>query len=345
MSRSHRIYDGVTDAIGGTPLIRLSRFLPDNRIRLFAKMEALNPGGSAKDRPALRMIRQAISEGVVREGGTIIESSSGNMAIGLAQACICFGLRLICVVDPKTPSHTIEILRAYGVQTVLVSEPDAETGEFQPARIARVRQLLDEIAGAFWPNQYANMENARAHYATMREIEEALDGKIDYLICPVSTCGTIRGCVDYCARAGINATIVAVDAKGSTIFGGKREKRLLSGHGGTIRPGLVVGLRCDLVVYVSDADCVAACRHLVATEGILAGASSGGALMVAARMARNFPAGASCVIILHDCGERYLQNVYSDEWVCSHFGCLPNFQSLSLEDPDVRRQRGYTEGS
>src|SRR5215470_20178090 len=135
----------ILSTIGNTPLVRLTRVLPDCPFRLFAKLEGCNPGGSAKDRPALHILQEAMRTGAVKTGTAVIESSSGNLGIGLAQACRYLGLRFICVVDPKTTEQNIHILKAYGTEIDMVTEPDRRTGEFLQARIDRVQALLETI--------------------------------------------------------------------------------------------------------------------------------------------------------------------------------------------------------
>ncbi len=310
---------GALAAVGNTPLVRLTRLFPGLDFDLYAKLEALNPGGSAKDRAALGILQHALETRAVRPGGVVIESSSGNMGIGLAQACRCYGLRFICVIDPRTNEEKVQLLRAYGATVDLVTEPDAVTREFLQARLNRVQQLLAQYPGSFWPNQYGNLRNARAHQQTMREITEAVGGA-DYLFCATSTCGTIRGCAEYIRRHNLDTHVVAVDATGSVIFGRKRGKRLLTGHGSGIVPALYRPGLAERCVHVTDLDCVIGCRRLVRHEGILAGASSGAVVMALDRLRGSIPAGSTCVLILCDRGERYLATVYSDDWVRQNFG-------------------------
>ena len=194
---------GVLAAIGKTPLVQLTRVLNEIPFRLYAKLEALNPGGSTKDRPAATIIEHGLETGAIRSGTVVIESSSGNMGIGLAQACAYYGLRFICVVDPKVTPQNIRLLKAYGAEIDHVRDPDPSTGDFLQARIKRVQTLLRLTGNSFWPNQYANVYNPRAHYQTMREIAQTLDGKIDYLFCATSTCGTLRGCAEYVRAQGL----------------------------------------------------------------------------------------------------------------------------------------------
>lgn len=319
--RTGRVCDGILDAVGETPLVRLHRYLPDTKFQLFAKLEALNPAGSTKDRPAKRILEHALRTGLLAAGGMVIESSSGNMGIGLAQACRYHGLRFLCVVDPKTTEANLRILRAYGAEIDLVSEPHRETGEFLQARIERVQELLRAIPGAFWPNQYANLGNSAAHYhTTMREVVTALGGKVDFVFVPTSTCGTLRGCGEYVRDHGLATRVVAVDAFGSVIFSNARAPRMIPGLGAGLRPPL-----CELslvaeCMHVRDLDCVAGCRRLMEREAIFAGGSSGGVLSAVEAFAGRIPAGAVVVALLPDRGERYLDTVFSDEWVRSHCG-------------------------
>ncbi|GGD97795.1 2,3-diaminopropionate biosynthesis protein SbnA [Paenibacillus nasutitermitis] len=315
-----KLEGGIAEAIGGTPLIGLSRLFQDEPFEVYAKLEWMNPGGSAKDRPALFMLREAIRRGDITGETVIIESSSGNMAISLAQLCCYLGLRFICVVDPRTTGQHKQIIAALHGEIELVAEPDASTGEFLPARIRRVQELLQQIPHAYWTNQYANPDNYRAHAeTTMREIGEQL-GPVDYLFCGVSSCGTIRGCREYIRSRGWPTRIVAVDAAGSVIFGGEKGARSLPGLGAGIAPGLFQRDMQDHLLYVTDAECVRGCRDLVRYEGILAGASSGGVIAAVSRMRDSIPAGAVCAVILPDRGERYLASVYNDEWVRRELG-------------------------
>lgn len=311
----------VLETIGNTPLVSLKRLFPEPGIFAYAKLESFNPGGSIKDRAALSMLRGAMERGALSKDTVLIESSSGNLGIGLAQLCRYFGLRFVCVVDPKTTAQNIQIMRAWGAEIDLVRAADPVTGDYLPARIERVKQLLAEIPNSFWSNQYANLDNAAAHYATMAEIAEAFGGEgPEYLICTVSSCGTLRGCAEYIRKRGLATKIIAVDAVGSIIFGGERQSRLIPGHGAARVPELFAPGLAHSVVRVSDLDCVMGCRHLLQHEAILAGGSSGGAVSGLRRVAERFPRGSRCVLVLCDRGERYLDTIFSDEWVHQHFG-------------------------
>jgi cysteine synthase A len=312
--------EGILSAVGSTPLVGLVKFLPDAHFRLYAKLEGLNPGGSSKDRPALSVIRRGIETGAIGPDTTIVESSSGNLGIGLAQACAYFGLRLICVVDAKTRPQNIRLMEAYGAETDIILDPDPETGEYLQARLNRVQTLLSTVENSFWPNQYANTYNPVAHHRTMREVLTQLDGRVDYLFCATSTCGTLRGCVEYVREHNLATKVVAVDALGSVIFGGPKAARLIPGHGAAVRPQLYRPDLADEVVWVSDLECVVGCRRLANSEAVLAGGSSGAVAMAVEKMRDDIPRDAVCVAIFPDRGERYLDTIYSDEWVAQHFG-------------------------
>lgn len=320
-SAASHIKGSVLEAIGDTPLIRLRRLLPGSGLEIFAKLESFNPGGSLKDRPALRMLERALERGAVRADTVVVESSSGNMGIGLAQVCGYLGLRFLCVVDPRTTAQNIALLKAYGAEVEVVARPDPVTGEYLAARIARVHQVLEQIPNSFWPNQYANTDNAEAHrLGTMAEIMDALDGAADYVFCATSTCGTLRGCAEYVAARAVPARVVAVDAAGSAIFGGPKAERIIPGLGAGIVPDLFdEGLAAECV-HVSTLECIVGCRLLARREAILGGGSTGALVAALRRMQARLPHGSRCVLVLCDRGERYLDTIYSDDWVKQQFG-------------------------
>ncbi|OGX68091.1 MAG: 2,3-diaminopropionate biosynthesis protein SbnA, partial [Paenibacillus sp. RIFOXYA1_FULL_44_5] len=224
--------NNILSVIGNTPLVELAKLFENERqVQVFAKLEMLNPGGSAKDRPALRMIQEAWKEGAIAPGSVVIESSSGNMAISLAYICSYLDLRFISVIDPRTTEQNIRILKAYGAEIDYVAEPDQETGEFLQARLKRVQQLLTEIPNSFWPNQYGNIHNYLSHNeTTMKEIATDL-GRVDYVVGGVSTCGTMFGCAKYVQDHGLDTKIIVVDSEGSVIFGGDKGTRRFPGLG------------------------------------------------------------------------------------------------------------------
>ncbi len=315
------VADGVLNAIGNTPLIRLHRYLDNPAVELYAKLEAANPGGSAKDRPAKAMLEHALACGEIGPQTTVIESSSGNMGIGLAQACRYYNLRFICVVDPNAQPQNLLMMKALGAEIETVTEP--LDGGYLAARIARVTQLLKETPGGYWPNQYANRQNPLAHQqATIQEVVEALGGELDYLFVATSSTGTAQGCRDYLRQQQIPARVVAVDAYGSVLFGGKPGRRRIPGLGAGREPLLARGQRFDRVERVADIDCVTGCRRAALREALLVGGSAGGVLEVVRSMQDSLT-GARCAAILHDSGARYMDTVFNDQWVQQKLGVTP----------------------
>jgi 2,3-diaminopropionate biosynthesis protein SbnA len=328
--------EGILGAIGNTPLVALRRFLLRPDIDVWGKLEASNPGGSAKDRPAARMIEDALESGVVDLGTTVVESTSGNTGIGLAQACRYHGIRLICVVDARAPGKSVRAMRALGADVRVVSDPDPETGDLLVARLALVRRLLAEIPNSFWPDQYANASNPAAHAAgTMREIDEALAGQIDYVFVATSTTGTLRGCGDYLREHGRSTRIVAVDSAGSALFGGVRGTRRLPGFGAGVETALSAGADFDELVRVSDLDCVVGCRRLAEREAILAGASSGGVAFALETAAAHMEPGTRCAAIFADGGTGYLETVYDDAWIERELGCSPSRLAALVAEEEI----------
>ncbi|MFD8483353.1 2,3-diaminopropionate biosynthesis protein SbnA [Kitasatospora sp. NPDC059673] len=324
-ARPHRPPDpDIVSTIGGTPLVALDRLFAPARFQVYAKCERFNPGGSIKDRAAKSMVEQALATGRIVPGvSTVVESSSGNLGIALAQLCNFHRLGLIIVVDPRTTPQNIAIMRAYGARVEVVEHRDPATGEFLPARIALVKHLLDTVPNAWWPNQYANEDNSTAHRTTMREIVEALPEAPDYLFLAAGTTGTLRGCAEYIQEQELPTRVVAVDAVGSVIFGPPEpwessHKRTIPGHGAAVVPALLRPGFADRVVKVTDSECIRGCRRLLAEESILAGGSSGAVIAALLQAESWVEPGTTCVAVLPDGGDRYLDTIYDDQWVESY---------------------------
>jgi cysteine synthase A len=333
-----QLEDGIPACIGNTPLVRLTKIIEAD-FQLYAKLEGSNPGGSLKDRPALEIIREGIKSGRINQNTVVVEATSGNMGIGLAQICCYLGLGFICVIDPKTTLSNQRLLKAYGARIEMVTKPVTPGGDLLQARINRAREIAGSIQDSFWVNQYANSYNAQAHQRTMDEIVVALDGQLHYLFCPASSCGTIRGCSDYLHEHGFTRTKICVaDSPGSVIFGGIRGNRSIPGHGAGIRPTLYRDGLVDQCVQVTDLECVAGCRLLLSREALLVGGSSGAAFMAVRKIASEIPPGSTCVMIFPDRGERYLDTIFSDQWVKKTLGRLPeeHFQSITSEHLNLR---------
>jgi 2,3-diaminopropionate biosynthesis protein SbnA len=325
---------GILGAVGNTPLVRLAQLFGEESFAGYAKLEGMNPAGSSKDRPALKMVMRAAETGRINSATTVIESSSGNLGIGLAQVCTYLGLRLICVVDPNITEQNLRILRAYGAEVEMVTQPSPQ-GDFLSARVARVKEMLRAIPNSFWCNQYANTHNPESHHDTAREILRDLGAAPDFIFCATSSCGTLRGCAEFIRARGLPTRVVAVDAQGSVIFGQRPAKRLIPGHGAARRPELYRAGLEDLHFNISDFEAVAGCRRLLRTEAIFAGGSSGAVVAAALKLAPAIPRDSVCVLIFSDRGERYLSTVYSDEWVLENFGELPETPARRRPDQAV----------
>jgi 2,3-diaminopropionate biosynthesis protein SbnA len=329
-----KLAGGILGAIGGTPLVRLEKIFEPSHFDCFAKLEGLNPGGSAKDRPSVAIVERALQTGEINSDTLIIEASSGNTGIGLAQVCAYHGLRFRCLIDPKVTQQNIDILVAYGAEIEMIEHPDPETGELLPAKLKRIDEILEKVKNSFWGNQYASRENSGAHYrSTVKEILRDLDGDmLDYLFIATATCGTIRGCLDYLMDHGYPTKVIAVDALGSQIFSNSKHNRLVPGLGSAICPKLTPTDGVHKILHVNDIDCVVGCRRLARTEAILAGGSSGAVITALDRMSNEIPEGSTVVVLLPDRGERYLDTIYSDEWVRENLGDIAHIWSKALDN-------------
>lgn len=316
------IQEGVLSLVGNTPMIRLTRLFDDDSFELFAKMENLNPGGSVKDRPALNLLRDALQRKLIDTDTTIIESTSGNLGIGLAQACGYLGIKLTCVVDCNVTQTNIRMLQLHGAKVDVVSEMDPEAKTLLAARIKRVDALLKSTPNSFQFNQFENPLNPAAHRQTVEELMQAMDHDVDYLFLAVSTCGTLRGCSEYIRDNALKTKVVAVDAVGSVIFGTPPQPRMLPGHGAGISPPHYEPGLEHQHIHISDRDCVIGCRRLLARESIFAGASTGGVVYAIDAMRESFAPGSRVAMLVADRGGRYLDTVYDDNWVNEYFGDL-----------------------
>ena len=321
-----QLYQSITDTIGNTPMVEIQK--NDSQLLTYAKLEAFNPCGSIKDRTALNILKNAMKDGDLKKGDTVIESSSGNMAIGLAQACIVFNLKLIVVVDPKLNKLTEQILTTYGAKIEKVDQP-LQDGGFLGARLKRVKELLNQIPNSYWSNQYGNPNNPKTHAVTMEEIYSSVGDTIDYLFVATSTCGTLMGCADYIQSKEMDTKLIAVDAVGSVLFNGKKGKRMVPGHGAGVPSRFLNENMIDDHIKVSDEDCVYGCWKLLKEEAVLAGGSSGGIVSAFESYKDRIPPHSTCVLLLSDRGERYMDTIYNKEWLIENFDNIrKNFKAL-----------------
>lgn len=313
--RIGKVADSIVDCVGRTPLVRLKRLFEKSGHHVLAKLEMMNPGGSMKDRPARYIIEQGLKDGTIHAGTHLIESTSGNLGIGLAMMAKLYGLSFTCVVDPKITNTNLNIIKQLGANVDMVTKPD-EQGGYLKTRIKRVKELEHIIPGAYWINQYANELNWKAHYhGAGSEIVEQVDGSIDYLVCAVSTTGSILGFSRRIRERFPDVKVIAVDAAGSVIFGGSPRPRELPGIGASRVPELLSPGEIDDVIYVNDLESVQGCRDLLAYEGIFAGGSSGSVIAAIQKILPKIPAGSRIVTVLPDRGDRYMDSVYDEGWV------------------------------
>lgn len=307
------ICESVLDTVGHTPVVRLRRLTTGNGSEILVKLEGFNPGGSIKDRAAVAMIDHAERTGRLRPGGSIVESTSGNLGKALALIGAARGYRVILVVDPKAPKTMIDYVTALGAEIVMVDTPD-ETGGYQAPRIKRVEQLLAEIPGLFWPDQYNNPENPKAHAEhTAHEILHDVP-RFDVLVAAASTGGHLSGLSTTLKRALPGLVTVGVDALGSAAFGFEFTGYAMRGLGLAWPPGNLDTRLVDRVHLVADHEGIATSRLLARTEGLLIGESSGAAVFAALHYAHFHP-GKRILVVAADNGANYLGESFDDEWL------------------------------
>jgi len=311
------IHDSALEAVGNTPLIRLSRLHePGN---LVAKVEYLNPAGSVKERIAVHMIDRAEAEGLLEPGGTIIEPTSGNTGAGLAMVGAVRGYRVICTVPDKVSAEKIDLLRAYGAEVIVTPTnllPEEEGSYYEVAR-----RLTEEIVGAFNPDQYHNAANPEAHYlATGPEIWDQTDGEVDVFVAGVGTGGTITGAGRYLKECKPSVEVVGADPQGS-IYTAPDEAAIhqykVEGVGEDFWPETLDTAVVDRYLMVTDQQSFDTTRTIARTEGLLVGGSCGMAAHAALRVADEDHS-KLVVVLLPDSGRGYLSKIFNDEWLTAN---------------------------
>lgn len=300
------IYKNVTELIGNTPVVELSKLEKQEGLKaqLLAKVEFFNPAGSVKDRIAKRMIEKAEEQGLLKEGATIIEPTSGNTGIGLASVCASKGYKAIFTMPETMSVERRNLLKAYGAKIVLTPGAQGMKGA-----IAKAKELQESTPNSLIPSQFTNSENPQAHYETTGpELWEQTDGKIDIFVAGVGTGGTISGTGKYLKEKNPNIKIVAVEPEGSPVLSqGKAGPHGIQGIGAGFVPDTLNTKIYDEIITVTNENAYNTGRAIAQKEGLLVGISSGASVYAAIQLAkRPENEGKRIVALMPDTGERYL---------------------------------------
>ena len=301
-----KVYDKITDLIGGTPLMKLTNYINDNKLEadIYGKLEYFNPAGSIKDRIAKAMLDDAEERGVLKPGAVIIEPTSGNTGIGLAAIAAARGYKIILTMPETMSIERRNLLKAYGAQIVLTDGAKGMNGAIQKAK-----ELANETPGSFIPSQFTNMANPKMHIKTTGpEIWEDTDGKVDTFVAGVGTGGTLSGVGEYLKSKNPNVKVVAVEPAGSPVLSkGISGAHKIQGIGAGFIPETLNTKIYDEIIAVENEAAFETGRALARREGLLVGISSGAAVYAASELAkRPENKGKLIVAILPDTGERYL---------------------------------------
>ena len=313
----------ILETIGNTPLVKINAITKDIDALILAKVETFNPGNSVKDRMALKMIEDAVADGRLKEGGTIIEGTSGNTGMGLALAAIVKGYQLICVIGDKQSKEKIDILRAVGAEVVVC--PNDVEPEDPRSYYSVSKRLATETPNSWYVNQYDNPSNSIAHYEqTAPEIWEQTDGKITHFVVGVGTGGSISGIGKYLKEKNPNIKIWGIDTYGS-VFKKYHETGIFDEN--EIYPYITEGIGEDILpknvdfgvidgfTKVTDKDAAVFTRKLAKEEGIFVGNSAGAAIKGVLQLKEHFKPDDVVVVLFHDHGSRYVGKMFNDDWM------------------------------
>lgn len=302
------LYKNIQELIGSTPLMEITNFsLPDG-VRLFAKLEFLNPGGSIKDRLGMNLIHDAINSGKLKDGGTIIEPTAGNTGIGIALAAVNRGYRVIFVIPEHFSKEKQLLMRALGAEIVYTPREKGMRGA-----IEKTEQLLDEIPGSYSPQQFKNQANPDTYYRTLGpEILEDLRGDVSVFLAGAGTGGTFMGTARYLKEQNSNTKTVIVEPEGSVIAGGEAGPHRTEGIGMEFLPAYMDRAYFDEIYTITDKDAFHMVQELATREGLLVGSSSGSAMCAALKEAQAAKPGSNIVTIFPDSSDRYLsKDIYT----------------------------------
>ncbi|WP_030877600.1 MULTISPECIES: cystathionine beta-synthase [Streptomyces] len=329
-------HESMIELVGNTPLIKLNSVTDGIRATVLAKVEYFNPGGSVKDRIALRMIEAAERSGELRPGGVIVEPTSGNTGVGLAIVAQQKGYRCLFVCPDKVSMDKINVLRAYGAEVVVC--PTAVDPEHPDSYYNVSDRLVRETPGAWKPDQYSNPDNPRSHYETTGpELWEQTDGRITHFVAGIGTGGTISGTGRYLKEvSGGRVSVVGADPEGSVYSGGSGRPYLVEGVGEDFWPEAYDRGVADRIVAVSDKESFQMTRRLAKEEGLLVGGSCGMAVVGALEVARELGPDDVVVVLLPDSGRGYLSKIFNDEWM-NDYGFLEEGGSAVARVGDVLR--------
>ena len=312
--------NNILQSIGNTPLIKMNQLNEGLLPLMLGKMEFLNPGGSSKDRIGIRMIEAAERLGLLKPGGTIVEPTSGNTGIGLAQAAVVKGYKVIFTMNAKVSQEKRNILKGYGAEVIVCPcgiAPDDPRSYYKVAE-----RLTTEIPNSFWPNQYANENNPLAHYETTApEIWQDTKGQITHFIAGMGTGGTITGTARYLKERNSNINVIGIDAEGSLYrhlydgTDGKAEGYKIEGIGQDFLPNTIdLGL-IDEVITITDKEAYQTARHAAQKEAWMVGSSAGAVIAGALKVANGLSENSVIVMLMPDSGKNYLSTIFNDDWM------------------------------